>query len=148
MGRTTLWKAGFPAGPLVQVSGHGGAAAFESADGRWVYYGKRGVAGLWRRPVTGGPEAQVIARGHAMFWGMHDRGACWMDPLASDVVVECLDFDSSRVSTVARLPNDGRYRATGPGFAVSPDGTRLLYVRVSRQESDLMLADIARATRR
>ena len=147
-GEFQLWKSEFPTGSTVQVTTAGGAAAFESPDGRLVYYGKRGQAGIWRRPVTGGEEEQVTARGHAMFWGTYDKGACWTEPQAEEVTVECLDFESARVSIVRRFPNGGRVRATGPSFAVSPRGEWILYSRVAREDADLMLVDRFGAVRR
>jgi hypothetical protein len=139
-GEFQLWKTEFPSGATVQVTTQGGAAAFESPDG-WLYYGKRWQAGLWRKRVTGGEEEQVTNRGHAMFWDIYDQGACWTDPLPEEVTVECLHFESARVDTVARFPNGGRLRQTGPSFAVSPDGQWILYSRVEREEADLMLID-------
>ena len=121
--------------------GAGGAAAFESPDGRWVYYAKRGPPGLWRKPVAGGDEERVTEHGHAMFWGTYDKGACTLDPLSDDVTIECFDFESMRFSTIARFPNQGRVRPTGPSFGVSPDGQWILYSRIAREEADLMLVD-------
>jgi dipeptidyl aminopeptidase/acylaminoacyl peptidase len=139
-GELQMWKTEFPSGATVQVTTQGGAAAFESPDG-WLYYGKRGQAGLWRKPMTGGEEEQVTDRGHALFWDIYDQGACWTDPVPEEVTVECLHFESARVNTVARFPNGGRVRQTGPSFAVSPDGQWILYSRVVREEADLMLVD-------
>ena len=43
----------------VQVTRNGGFAAFESPDGRWLYYALgRGVPGLYRMPVEGGGRAR------------------------------------------------------------------------------------------
>jgi Tol biopolymer transport system component/DNA-binding winged helix-turn-helix (wHTH) protein len=140
-GEFQLWKAEFPTGALVQVTTDGGAAAFESPDGQWLYYGKGGRTGLWRAPVAGGPEEQVTDRGHAMFWDVYDGGGCVMDPLGEDVTVYCFEFGSPQVRTIARFPNGGRVRPTGPSFSVSPDGRWILYSRVEREESDLMLIE-------
>ena len=125
-GELQLWKTAFPSGESVQVTDAGGAAAFESPDGRWVYYAKRGPPGLWRKPVAGGDEERVTEHGHAMFWGTYDKGACTLDPLSDDVTIECFDFESMRFSTIARFPNQGRVRPTGPSFGVSPDGQWIL----------------------
>jgi Tol biopolymer transport system component/DNA-binding winged helix-turn-helix (wHTH) protein len=140
-GELQLWKSEFPSGAAVQVTNAGGAAAFESPDGQWVYYGKRGQTGLWRKPVPGGDEERISEHGHPMFWGPYDEGACTMDPLSEDVTVECFEFESMRFSTVARFPNQGRVRPTGPSLGISPDGRWILYTRIGREEADLMLVD-------
>jgi Tol biopolymer transport system component len=57
-GELQMWKTEFPSGATVQVTTQGGAAAFESPDG-WLYYGKRGQAGLWRKPMTGGKRNRL-----------------------------------------------------------------------------------------
>jgi Tol biopolymer transport system component len=142
-GEFQLWRTELASGSKVQVTSDGGSAAFEAPGGLWVYYGKRNQAGLWRKQVDGGPEEQVTDRGYAMSWGMYDQGICLLNALMSDVTIECMEFDSGRLSTIARFPNDGRVRPrpSGSSFAVSPDGRSILYSRVAREESDLMLVD-------
>jgi len=141
-GAFQLWKTEFPSGSTVQVTWHGGAAASESPDARWVYYGKRGETGIWRKPVAGGEEERVTQHGYAMQWGLYDKGGCLMNPLRDDVTVECFSFDSNQLFTITRFPNGGKVQpAGGPAFAVSPDGKWILYTRIGREEADLMLID-------
>jgi Tol biopolymer transport system component/DNA-binding winged helix-turn-helix (wHTH) protein len=140
-GEFELWKTEFPSGSTVKVTSNGGVAASESPDGQWIYYGKRERTGLWRKPAAGGEEELVTAHGHARFWGIYDKGACLMNPLADEVTVECFAFGSRRLSLLTRFPNGGHVRPTGPSFAVSPDGKWILYSRVEREEADLMLVD-------
>ena len=53
-------------GPAVQVTNHGGYAAFESLDGKFLYYTKyQAVPGIWRIPTSGGEETE----------GAHGRNA-------------------------------------------------------------------------
>ena len=46
----------------MQVTRNGGWVAFESRDGRFIYYTKSDAppTGLWRMPVSGGEESLVI----------------------------------------------------------------------------------------
>ncbi|MBL8221462.1 MAG: PD40 domain-containing protein, partial [Bryobacterales bacterium] len=57
-----VWKS--PAdgkGPARQVTTGGGFRAEESSDGNWLYYAKREPkSGLWRMPLSGGEEEQVL----------------------------------------------------------------------------------------
>ena len=65
-----------------------------------------------------------------------------MTPLLDEVRVECFSFKSNQLSVITRFPNGGRVRFDGgPAFSVSPDGRRILYTRVGREEADLMLID-------
>ncbi|MGC2196462.1 MAG: hypothetical protein WA628_17445, partial [Terriglobales bacterium] len=69
-GRGEVWKMPSTGGSAVQVTNHGGFAAFESPDGRFVYYAKGlTVPGLWRIPTNGGDEVEVISSLEAGYWG-------------------------------------------------------------------------------
>jgi Tol biopolymer transport system component len=140
-GEFQLWKAGYPSGKSFQITTDGGVSAFESPDGRFVYYAKRGRSGLWRTPVQGGQEELATEAGHPYFWGMSNSGACLLDPFGREVILACLDLATKRLSTVSAFVNDGRIRPTGPSFSVSPDGRWILYSHIEREEADLMLVD-------
>lgn len=46
----------------MQVTRHGGFAALESPDGKFLYYAKGlTVPGLWRIPIDGGEESEIIS---------------------------------------------------------------------------------------
>jgi hypothetical protein len=57
-GRSEVWRIAFTGGAPEQVTRAGGIAAWESADGRLLYYSRGGS--LYSRPVTGGPEREVL----------------------------------------------------------------------------------------
>ncbi len=49
-------------GEAAQVTRKGGMAAFESLDGKTVYYTKRSrTSSLWSIPVEGGSESELVA---------------------------------------------------------------------------------------
>ena len=87
-----MWKTRFPggqaeAGATVQVTKRGGFAAFESPDGKFVYYAKnRSVENaIWRIPVQGGEETPVVERlssgwGH---WAVANKGITFVYRLRS-----------------------------------------------------------------
>ena len=57
-------------GQAVQITKRGGFAAFESQDGKSLYYAKgMDIDGLWSVPVNGGEEAPVLDFPKASFWG-------------------------------------------------------------------------------
>jgi WD40-like Beta Propeller Repeat len=69
-GAWQVWKVRSTGGLAVQVTRQGGFAAFESPDGRFLYYAKGlTVPGLWRIPTNGGEETEVIGSPEAGYWG-------------------------------------------------------------------------------
>ena len=67
--RPEIWKAPVAGGEAQQVTKQGGFAAFESPDGKYLYYAKLDVAGLWRIPVEGGQESLVLDQLKPRQWG-------------------------------------------------------------------------------
>ena len=61
-GRFEIWKAPVAGGKATQVTQNGGYVAFESRDGRSLYYMKSMSGPLWGRPLEGGKEKQLIER--------------------------------------------------------------------------------------
>ncbi len=69
-GAWEVWKMSSTGGSAVQVTRRGGFAAFESPDGKVVYYAKgRNVPGLWRIPTDGGEETELISSLEPGYWG-------------------------------------------------------------------------------
>lgn len=141
-GANEIWKAPASGGPAVAVTTNGGADAFESRDGKFVYYAKWGQQGIWRKPVTGGPEIIVTHSGSPYYWGLFDNGICLVDPYGvTGATINCLDFASSKMTIQCTLPKGTRVNKCGPSFSVSHDGRWILYAGVERQESDIMVVE-------
>jgi Tol biopolymer transport system component/DNA-binding winged helix-turn-helix (wHTH) protein len=140
-GQFQLWKAPFPSGTPVQVTRDWGKDAFESPDGKFVYYAKEDQPGIWRQPVGGGREQLVVDHGGGAFWDMYAHGLCLLNNDSQPPRVECLDFTNHILSTVVTLPDDHRIWRTGPSFAVSPDGQWVLYSHVERADNSIMSVD-------
>jgi eukaryotic-like serine/threonine-protein kinase len=137
-----VWKVPFAGGRAVQVTDNGGAEAFESGDGKFVYYTKWEQRGIWRKPMQGGPETLMIHNGTTSHWGLFDEGACLVDlEAAAGPMINCLDFGTNKVTTISKLPKSTRINEDGPSFSVSRDGRWILYVTVERQDSDIMMVD-------
>jgi Tol biopolymer transport system component/DNA-binding winged helix-turn-helix (wHTH) protein len=138
-----IWKIPFAGGASVQVTNNGGAEAFESRDGKFVYYAKWEQRGIRRKPVDGGgPETLIIDRGSPYRWGLFDEGVCLINLDSGDSpTVGCLNFNTNRMTTIIKLPKNTRINEDGPSFSVSRDGRSILYVTVERAESDIMMVD-------
>jgi dipeptidyl aminopeptidase/acylaminoacyl peptidase len=60
-GRWEVWKVLAGGGDAIQVTRNGGGTAFESTDGKSIYYAKGEPSGsVWKMPVGGGDEIQVL----------------------------------------------------------------------------------------
>jgi hypothetical protein len=121
-------------GPAVQVTRNGGYVAFESPDGRFVYYQKgRDVTSLWRVPANGGDEVQIL------------ETTCWMnfavveDGIYYQLARQAIEFYSFRRHSAETVVEPEKKLSLG--LSVSPDRRFLLYSQLEVDDSDLMLVD-------
>jgi Tol biopolymer transport system component len=136
-GRVEVWKMPAAGGAAAQVTRGGGGAAFESADGKYLYYGRNpsfGADSLYRMPVEGGQEVQVVPRlDHWTLFGVTAKGVYFMpDPRT----IRFLDPGSGRVSTLATLQ-----KGVWEGLCVSPDDRFVVWSQQDRFSSELMRVD-------
>ena len=96
-------------GPAVQVTRHGGFAAFESPDGRFLYYAKGlTVPGLWRIPTNGGEEVEVISSLEAGYWGywaVVENGIYYLD-MTTKPGIAFFDITTHRSTRLFDLENE------------------------------------------
>ncbi len=142
-GRQQVWKAPAEGGPAVQVTQNGGFAAFESPDGRFVYYAKFTEPGIWRVPVEGGEETLVLDLLQPGFWGywaVVEEGIYFLNAEAKPrPAIEFYRFATRRAMRVFVPEKDPVYGA--PGLALSPDGRWILYLQRDQTQSDIMLVE-------
>ena len=125
-------------------------AASESPDGQFLYYTKEfdyynapeGIS-LWKLPVDGGEESEVLDSVAACLFEVVPEGIYFMQAPDGDepdwaYSIRFLDFASGRVELVFQLPS--KVRASG-GLSVSPDRTSILYSQIDDQSSDLVLIE-------
>jgi hypothetical protein len=138
-----VWKAPSNGGPAIQVTRNGGFAAFESPDGRRLYYTKYDAAGIWTVPVDGGEERPVHDLPPTGYWGYWDigrRGLYFVNPEAKRrPAIELFNLATGRVTWIAeleRLPIQWM-----SGFSVSRDEQSILYSQWEQSGSDIMLVE-------
>jgi dipeptidyl aminopeptidase/acylaminoacyl peptidase len=140
-GEWQLWKASPSGGVAVQVTRRGGREAFESRDGRFVYYTKQPrLAGIWKIPADGVEETRVLDRGTQSYWAVGKEGLFYIDFDFNPRRIQFFSFQNGRLSLVMEIPKGIRFTAD-PSLAVSPDGRWILYAGFSRLESDILLAE-------
>ena len=147
-GTSQVWKIPFAGSAAVQVTRNGGSEAFESYDGQFVYYVKRGQQGIWRKSTEGdGAETLVVDRGSPYHWGLFDKGVCLLDLYQAEPTIACSDFGANRLKTISRLPKNMHIYDWGPSFSVSRDGQWILYAGADRPASDIMIVENFRLPR-
>jgi hypothetical protein len=128
--------------PAVQVTRHGGFAALESPDGKFLYYAKGlTVPGLWRIPTDGGEESEIISSlepGYWGYWAVVENGIYYLDMKAKPGI-DFFDFSTHRTARVFDLEN--RPALGAPGLAVSLDRKSILYTQLDALNSDIMLVE-------
>jgi Tol biopolymer transport system component len=141
-GREEVWKMSPEGGEALQVTTQGGAAAIESSDGRFLYFGKKdplgkGPRGIWRIPVDGGEEVQVLDRAGGYLWTLLDEGILYADIDYDRHRLELFDLARGEVTWTANLDVPVSASILSP----SPDGRFVLYSGAGRAEADIVLVE-------
>jgi Tol biopolymer transport system component len=134
-----IWKIPVAGGHAQQITRNGGYEAYESPDGKDLYYAKpQGTEGIWRVPVQSGSEVQVIDHGRQVSWAMTDRGIALLDHLAKPrPKVEFFTFPPHQPD-VGYLPSGVKLApAPAPQFSLSRDGRWMVYVNYDLWGSDV-----------
>jgi len=138
-GRNEIWKMPFQGGQGVQVTQHGGYVAFESWDGRTLYYEKSGGAGpLFSMSLPGGPERQILNKiEERAFFPVQD-GIYYMGPgqKAGTHLLQFYDFASGRSRVLSLIEG-----ILNMGLTVSPDRKTVLFTVIKPVDRDLKLIE-------
>ena len=139
-----VWRSHWP--PLrkdvdaIQITRGGGASAQESPDGKTLYYAKddEEIASLWKVPVDGGEESQVLESVYCRNFVVAKDGIYFIPDWAPGRMpsVQFLSFATGNVAEVVRLSG-----LPACGFALSSDGRALLYSQFQPVQSDLWLVE-------
>jgi Tol biopolymer transport system component len=144
-GRLQIWKEPVEGGAAVPVTRvRGGREAFESADGKDVYFAGPEAPGIWRIPSEGGEEMQVLDAAQEGLWALTRRGICFFDvKKAAGPAINFYDFGTRRLSVLHQFGKETRIAPGGinTSIAVSPDGNWILYTQVDQAGSNLMMVD-------
>jgi Tol biopolymer transport system component len=127
-----IWRRDLASGHETQVTESGGIGPFESYDGATLYYSKFDQGGIWRRPVSGGPEARVTTALHTGYWGgfaITEAGIYFLDADASPRPT-IFYYDIRRGRTTPVLSLDHLPVSTVPELAASRDGRILLFTQL------------------
>ena len=135
-GASQIWKVPSHGGEPVQVTRRGGLVCSESPDGKWLYFAGEGTdSSLWKMPVGGGPETQVLPAVTRWNFAIVEDGIYFMTRTDQGFAIEFLNTVTGKTETIAPI-GDGYF-----GFSVSPDRKWILYTQGVPLSSKLVLAD-------
>jgi Tol biopolymer transport system component/DNA-binding winged helix-turn-helix (wHTH) protein len=141
-GRSQIWKAPADGGEAVQITRDGGAYAVETMDGRNLYYVTQEPPSAIRyTTVNGGEERQIIDNvvGYASL-AMGVDGLYYLAALTpTGARVDVFDFATHKRRPVLSIDRPVHHFLSSP-----PDGRSILYTRIDREDSDLMLRRLRR----
>jgi hypothetical protein len=108
-----------------------------------VYYHgylDRQKRGIWRVPVSGGPETLVLDRALSPTrWDLADRGIYFVDTNVRPFAICFYDFATRLTSHLTSVNREPGFDISA-GFSISPNGNWLLYCGGFRT-SDIMMID-------
>ncbi len=138
-GRFEIWKTRLDGHETIRVTRKGGNLPRLSPDGKFIYYLKEsgGESGsLWRKPVDGGDERQILPVVYANDYAVVSRGIYFIPTADPPSSVNFLSFKTGKVTRLLTLP-----RMPAWGFDVSPDEQEILFTQFNGGGADLMLIE-------
>ena len=135
-GVNQVWKMDADGRNPRQLTRHGGYLAFESEDRRSIFYSRAdGASALYRVPVDGGEETQVLPRVNEFGFCLTPRGILFSgaDPAGA---IDFLNFETGKVSVFFQPEHQMTV-----GLSLSSDQRHLLLPQRESSGSDLMLVE-------
>jgi Tol biopolymer transport system component len=134
-----IWKIPSNGGTAIQVTKEGGFRAFESTDGRWVYYSRDFNSPIWKISVTGGEKSLVLdCKINGWSWTLFEDGIYYINPDTTTfgANIEFLDFPTNEVTKIVALASKKTWSPR-----ISPDGRWLIYNYPEIARVDIMLVE-------
>jgi Tol biopolymer transport system component/DNA-binding winged helix-turn-helix (wHTH) protein len=135
-----VWKHALGTGAETQVTRHGGFAAFESYDGKTLYYSKFAGGGVWSLPVNGGEEQHLTEALHVGDWGnftVTEAGLYLVDSSTEPrPTILYYNFQNRRTTPVVMLKQDAK--AGTSNLSSTRDGRTVMYAQSECKGSILM----------
>jgi len=136
-GESQIWKTQPESGASVQVTHGGGTVPMESPDGKTLYFGQERTGTLWRMPVEGGQETQVLPDVFRANYVVTDGGIYFQTQPAKDgkASIRYFSFVTKVTTEIVSTtePEDG--------LTLSPDGRTLMLAQIDYKVQDLMLVE-------
>ena len=125
-------------GGPAQVVTAGGGPRMESPDGSLFYFARGAGKSLWRIPVEGGEEEQILESMYSGFYDVVEDGVYFV-PASTPKAGFSLHF--LRFATGAVEPIHDLERQPVGTMSVAPDGRSILFGQMEPLEADIMLVE-------
>jgi Tol biopolymer transport system component/DNA-binding winged helix-turn-helix (wHTH) protein len=140
-GAENIWRVPVSGGEPQQITDKGGVQAFESPDGKSLYYTpSRTVTTLWRKDITGmgAPDVRVVDGLVPRAWSIVNDRLYYLKPshVANGSELRVRMLPSGKDNLICVLE-----RAGGMGLSVTPNGRFVIYTRTEPQQIDLMVVE-------
>ncbi len=137
-----VWKMPVDGGEAIQVTKNGGFNAFESYDGKDVYFvQKPSNTEILKLSLAGGEEQSVDKRLSGLTWGdweLTEKGIYFAKPDTGQTGhIYFYSFSNQQINQIVAAEKP-IYQYSG-SLSASPDGRSLLFTQVDRTDSDIML---------
>ncbi len=136
-GRYEIWRRAAQGGQGMQLTHNGGWVAFESHDGRSLYYIKFEVQGLWALPLGGEQEKQVLDAVWSRAFVVVADGIYYIPaPTANGSSVRFHSVATGKDNEISSFS-----QPTYNGLSVSPDRKTILFSAEVQTGSNIMVVD-------
>ena len=135
---TQVWKVSKDGAQVVQLTRNGGFSAYESVDGRTLYFAKTRYANpeIWEVPAEGGTETRVsslLQPSTWANWAMTEKGILFLSEYrATASTLEYFDFATRGVRPLGRLENASFW------LSASADGKSVWYSELTKEQAQLV----------
>jgi Tol biopolymer transport system component len=136
-GHPEIWRVPFAGGPQEQVTRGGGYTAYESADGRTLFYAKELSGPLFARLLSGGAERQVLPYIYDKSFVPVAEGIYYIgSPSGEYYPLEFFQFSSNSSRLLAKIGSH-----VFEGLSVSPDRKTILFSSSASLGAHLMMIE-------
>jgi Tol biopolymer transport system component len=137
-GRAEIWRVPFAGGAQERVTVNGGFIAFESADGKTLFYIKNGSSPLFAQPVSGGAERQVLPWVDNRAFVPVEDGIYYIGRPAEDrkCPLQFFQFSSQASRLLTKIEG-----FVSLGLSVSPDRQTILFSKSLSTGANLMMIE-------
>jgi Tol biopolymer transport system component len=137
-GRNEVWRVPFRGGAAQQITEQGGDTAFESTDGKTLFYTKSENSPLYAKPLDGGAERKVLDYVFRRSFVPFENGIYYIGRRDADNLnpIQFYEFSTGASRVIVKIE--------GPlhiGLSVSPDGKTFLFSKSVTSGADLMMIE-------
>lgn len=137
-GEIELWKRRLDSDELVQVTSNGGVYGVEDPARGLLFFSKRDQPGIWKVPLEGGEERQVVENAQERF--ALAQGTLYYVQLLPNgqdhFQIRGRDLETGRDELLIRMKH--RFARS---FDVAPDASYLLWAQFDQDSRDLIMVD-------